>query len=480
MAIATPIRIMPGGLQMPRGNAALDGYYRDRQDSRQEAEEGRRVSDQAEVERQRQVERDTEAMIRKSLQESEETPESDVFSDPATSPAPSGRLSTVSSEPLPAQPASAPAPAQRATSLSSVSTAPKAAATAPAQTDSGLGAVSSEMPMEEISVNSSRGGAPGNRRAGALGRINSLEGSLSRNLMQVNPREVLKYRQSTHARSLKEIEDENAKELEVLKMAHAGDVEGATMLARQYGIDVDPQVLSNGELREAGIYAAETAKSVGADHDEAWIQRFAENFLQTRDARAALKAAGQPSKRPAKPGTYRPTTTIKGGKAYAGAFNTTDGTTTVGDQEVPMPGRAGGGGSAGKEVAMMDFLVSKGIVDGATEQEKYRAAAKWVQTAKSNPNARTNMMVQAASRMAANDAFARNATRAGKDPMTEAMAQVQSAVAAAEGGSDPQFFDLPDGKRVFTTDGRTYYYADGTGQYEGEFESESPSEDENE
>lgn len=460
-----PIRLMPETLNFPNTNRAISAYRAEQEFQGQEA-------DREETVRARKQERDTDEAIRRALEANAEPPSklSDVVSSMPRSQPPSdvvGVTDGYETDTMPPMSAPAPPPAVSRTpvdtvasprpKLSSISSAPLAApASAPA------------------------GG--GTARGSVLDRINSLDQSVISNLTPVNPREALKVKSGAMSRDLGEIERQNAKELEVLKMAAGGDVDGAATLAQQNGLDIDPRILGNAQMVEAGVITGETAKALGANHDDAWMERFMQNFMQTRDAQAAVKAAGRPSARPKKAGSFKPQILEQNGKRTVGAFNTQDGTVT--DTGLGAPAAAGGaGGGSVREISLMNFLVDKGVVDGATPEEKFKNAAKWVQTAKVNPNARTNMIVSAAARLAANPDFARAAKRGGKDAMSEATRQIQSAISQADSGAGVFMYDVDEGgsqRRVMSTDGgRTYYYTDNGSQYVGEFDTEEDeSEDE--
>jgi len=457
--IISPTRLMPGGLNFIRSNPAIDGYqnqgdYLARQDQNDRAEKNQGYTD-----RDRQRQQDEEDAIGGALDDLL-PPYADVNAQPdntgtviigepeaydgAAVPTPSpitvsdvppqrerrqglAAVTASAAPPTPSMPTSAPAPAP----------APRSDVPPPLSSGTGrtgLNAVRAQRPAGEID----------NRMARALAKV--------------SPSKALSHLKSADAAVKVSAEEDLRRTIEILDAADTGDINKAMTLAKHYGEDIDPQVLSNGEARRAMRTTAEVAKQMGAGHDQAWMEKFADSFTRTQDINTAIKAAGKPTAAPAAKGMY--SMNSKGDVLNTGTGAVQRGAGTAG----------GAAGTELREVRLFNWLVKeRGIPE--------KLAQDMIFQVKTNPGAMVNTIASMERALINQGVDPIEARKEAQKSYTEAkkFLQKQDGPAADETPSDDdkadaQWGKTPSGDRIYTLDdGDTWYNEDDDTRYdEGE------------
>lgn len=243
--------------------------------------------------------------------------------------------------------------------------------------------------------------------------------NVARALANVNPRESLKYLTQASTQKYNDWQHEGEITRQVLDLADQGQMDKALSLARQYGETIDPRVLANGNARQVMRIALDVGKAAGADHDQAWMEKFTQAMMQTGDIKAALQAAGRPTA-PIKTGRYKQSPT-------GDVLDTATGTVQKG---VGTPALGKGAGQVPAQIQWFDRVAK---VLGSE-----KAALEWMGRAKTNPASERTAVVQLARALMDKDmTIGRRAREAGKSPAQLAMDEAAAAVQAFKASETP-------------------------------------------
>lgn len=364
-------------------------------------------------------------------------PSSDFGPDGPGKPSPVGDF-TQSAPPIPPATEVNPVPHQPST----------VTASPPQQSQSGL-------PTSPLSAISS------NRPDRGPARLNM---ELARATMKANPTQAVSYLQQGTQQHAANWQDDNARSRQILELANSGKVGEAAMLARQYGEDIDPQVLSNGQARYAMMTGLDVAKAMGADHDQQWIANFTKNFMQTQDINAAMQAAGKPTVNPVKD-RFKPVGTEVGGKSFTGSFDTATGTVTPGTVErAPTDG-----GRPPREQALIEWGMTKGIWKDA------KTGWAEVHSSVTDPNKIAALKVRTVQALMKDRPNNKDTLKAAQDAADQMFDQAGLGAVrpVAASPANRQTSTLRDGREVYTDDdGKSVYYSDTNTPYTGDYEGE--------
>lgn len=245
--------------------------------------------------------------------------------------------------------------------------------------------------------------------------------------------------------------------IDILDRAEKGDVNGAILMAQRYGEDIPPEVLANGELRRVSRMGLEYAKTYGATHDPAWIQKFTETLMQTGSEQKALTAAGQPVAKP-KQG-YRPL-----GFTMTPAGDLLDRDTGKVTRGAGTP-RTGGSASQPREITLFNWMTTP--INKGGRGMKPEDAEKLIWNVKSNPGAKVNA-IAALTRQYASPTGGMMEPAAARKQAVEDYNYIEQQVLKGEASPDPAEPDPdadeedPDAAGVETTD-RIYAGAENEG-----------------
>lgn len=266
----------------------------------------------------------------------------------------------------------------------------------------------------------------------------------------------------------------------ILDLADSGNIRQAAIEAQRNGQNIDPRVLQNGQARYAMRTAIDVSKAMGASHDQAWISKFTQAFMQNNDINAGLKAAGQPTQDP---------------KANKNRFRMTNGDvidTATGNVQKGV-GTPGGPGSRGPS-AQIQWLDRVTQIMGGDQKK----ALAFIAQAKSNPASERTAIANLAKTILSNDyGVKKRALAANRSPADQAIAEATTAIRtiqvpgasgaddsasdymidgqddATGAGDNRQTMQLENGSNVYTVDGgQTWYNSDDDTPYTGGYEGE--------